>query len=85
MQNNIFDINERFDKNETALIYVLKGELSYNDNKVYYDKITNRDTYGICELLLRYGADKTLKDIYGKTAYDYAVELKDEKLIELIK
>lgn len=39
----------------------------------------------IVEILLANGADKTLLDSEGKTAYDYAVEMKDAELRDLLK
>lgn len=39
----------------------------------------------LVELLLTNGADKTLEDSEGKTAYDYAVEIRDPKLRDLLK
>jgi ankyrin repeat protein len=41
-------------------------------------------TYDICAFLIANGADKTIKDASGKTAYDYAVEAQDETLISLL-
>lgn len=39
----------------------------------------------LVELLLTNGADKTLEDSEGKTAYDYAVEIRDPELRDLLK
>ncbi|MGM0904682.1 MAG: M48 family metallopeptidase [Bacillota bacterium] len=39
----------------------------------------------IVELLLANGADKTLEDSDGKTAYDYAVEIRDAELRDILK
>ena len=39
----------------------------------------------IIRLLLEKGADKTIKNHQGKTAYDYAVELNDSNSEELLK
>ena len=39
--------------------------------------------YSVCRVLLECGADKDLKDDSGMTAYDYAMELKDDVLIKL--
>jgi Zn-dependent protease with chaperone function len=39
----------------------------------------------LVELLLANGADKTLEDSEGKTAYDYAVEIRDPELRDLLK
>ena len=38
-----------------------------------------------CQFLLAHGADKTLTDSHGKTAYDYAVENGYTELTELLK
>ncbi len=43
-----------------------------------------RQDYEACELLLAHGADTKIKDQYGKTAYDYALELEDQILIEML-
>lgn len=37
------------------------------------------------QLLLDYGADKSMKCSDGKTAYDYAVEFGKEQIAELLK
>ncbi|NLY31477.1 MAG: ankyrin repeat domain-containing protein [Firmicutes bacterium] len=42
-------------------------------------------TQEIVELLLEHGADKSIKDSSGKTAYDYAVEEDNLELAELLK
>ena len=39
----------------------------------------------IIKLLLENGADKSIIDAHGKTAYDYAVELNESDVIELLK
>ena len=39
----------------------------------------------IVELLLENGADKTLMDSGGKTAYDYAIENRDAVLRDILK
>ena len=40
--------------------------------------------YDICQRLLEHGADTKIKDQDGKTAYDYALELEDQILIEML-
>ena len=45
---------------------------------------TQEDAYGTCKMLLEYGADKDIVDIYGMTAYDYALETDDAALIALL-
>lgn len=41
--------------------------------------------YNSCEVLLRHGADKTLTDVDGKTALDYAIQLQDQMLIDMLQ
>jgi len=41
--------------------------------------------YDAIELLLRYGADATLANSTGVTAFGYAVHLRDEKIIAMLK
>ena len=43
-----------------------------------------RQSYHACQILLDYGADKTIVDAYGKNAMDYAVEMNDERLIAML-
>ena len=42
-------------------------------------------SHGACKLLLEYGADKSIKDNEGKTAYDYAIENGYAEVAELLK
>ena len=49
--------------------------LMYAVQKQYYD---------ICQSLLEHGADMTIQNQNGKTAYDYALELEDPLLIEML-
>lgn len=93
IQNGYFDVDIILDApdknyNRTSLIFALRLEV-YDRNRDNDDPNAektdgSRDTYGMCETLLKLGADKTLKDIDGKTALDYAIELGDEKLISLL-
>jgi ankyrin repeat protein len=48
-------------------------------NAVHYDEDTD-----IAKLLLENGVDPSLKDTAGKTAYDYAMEYRDKKHVELL-
>lgn len=41
--------------------------------------------YNSCEVLLRHGADKSLTDADGKTALDYAIQLQDQILIDMLQ
>lgn len=43
------------------------------------------DSYEVCELLIEQGADITVIDQNGKTAYDYAMENGNQKIIDLLK
>ena len=43
-----------------------------------------KNNYDIASYLIQHGADKTIEDSSGKTAYDYAVELGDEYLISML-
>ena len=56
--------------------------------KVYYKSLlmmtTYRDAAEVCEYLIEKGIDKNLKDSDGKTAYDYAIEYKASKILELL-
>ena len=71
--NTAIDVNERDKEGRTALF------LDYDENL---------DTNVGCEvikLLLRDGADPTIRDLGGKTAYDYAVEQNAWEYAELLK
>lgn len=83
LKNKLFDVNDPVVKGTktSALIQLIKFEIVDKD---YYDDKYYRDTIGVCEMLLKYGADKTITDDSGKTAYDYAVELGDQNLLELL-
>jgi hypothetical protein len=41
--------------------------------------------YGVAEILVKYGADKTIKDRYGNTALDYAKQYGYTRMISLIE
>ena len=62
-------MNTKDDWESTALINAV-----YNDSGIE-----------MVQLLLDYGADPSLKDSEGYTAYDYAVENKDVKLRDLLE
>lgn len=44
---------------------------------------TKKQNYEACKSLLEKGANMSIKDVYGKTALDYALESGDKKLIAL--
>lgn len=85
LQNRMFTANECVepDGNLTGLHLILKQELEKKQYDSTYNYLIN--AYSMCKLLLEYGADKTLTDNEGKIAYDYAVELGDQELMEILK
>ncbi len=62
------DVNTTDDRGTTPLM-----------NAVHYAEDTD-----IAKLLLENGADPSLKDTAGKTAYDYAMEYRDKKHVDLL-
>ena len=82
--------NERYSTNQTG--WDLKGPST--PLKEYIDQITNKNIKILipgcgnayeAEYLLEKGADKTLKDGLGKTAYDYAAGQENHELMELLQ
>lgn len=77
-------------ENDKAVAFLLENGADVNTvddwgtsplmNAVHYCTDT-----AIAELLLEYGADPHKKDNIGKTAYDYAMEYKDKKHVDLLK
>ena len=65
-----FDVNEKDKYGRTALFFL---------------KWKSDSSPKIAEVLLSYGADKTIENMYGSTIYDYAVINHDEGLMELLK
>ena len=62
----------------------------YNINRIVADdgstsliQAVHGDSYDTCKLLIEYGADVSIVDKNGKTAYDYAVESGNQQIIEL--
>jgi len=71
LDNDFFDVNDVVDEyGATALIVAAKAP---------------NETFGACKVLLENGADKTLKDNFGKTAYDYSVENGHARLRDLLE
>ncbi|MBQ7935198.1 MAG: ankyrin repeat domain-containing protein [Clostridia bacterium] len=68
LEEELFDINERVDAENRTALMVA----------------VQGGAYHVCELLLENGADQTIIDDNGKTAYDYAVESNNETLIALL-
>jgi ankyrin repeat protein len=71
LKNYEFDPNSTFD-GDTALIYYCRGRFA-------------RANAEDVKALLEYGADKSIVNDEGKTAYDYAVENGFEEIVELLK
>ena len=70
-----------------------KVEKIYDIDEIVNPKYTQKtaliiaveqQSYNACQILLDYGADKSIKDTYDKTAVDYAEELNDERLIAML-
>ena len=64
-------------------MYDIDGRVTETD-KTPLICATQQQSYNTCEVLIQRGADLSLKDSYGKTAHDYAVELNDERLINIL-
>lgn len=84
LDNNMFDVNACVESNGnfTALHLILKQDLENKQSDSTFAYFIN--SYDMCKLLIEHGADATIKDDFGKTAYDYAVELGDEYLISML-
>lgn len=78
LDNGIENINEKDTERRNCIFYITPDE----ETAPYYDKEWRKATV---DMLISYGVDLTVKDRYGKTAYDYAVENGDSYLAELIK
>ena len=48
-------------------------------NAAYYN------FYDVAEILIKYNADKTIEDMHGNTAYDYASQYEYTRLMNLLK
>lgn len=80
------------DNNEVALAYLLENDTFDIDRQIEFNGSTvlmecaQSDSHINCmKLLLDYGADKTIKNHDGKTAYDLAVEAENWEAVELLK
>ncbi len=60
------------------------NETITDDNKTALICAVQKQSYDACKVLLSYNADKTLKDDRNMTAYDYAVQLQDKTLMDLL-
>ena len=69
LDNGYCDVNEIIDESGKTSLIIAAKEGSH----------------GAYKLLLEYGADKSIKDNEGKTAYDYAVENGNTEIAELLK
>ncbi len=54
-----------------------------NDGSTSLIQAVHGDSYDTCKLLIEYGADVSIVDDNGKTAYDYAVESGNQQIIGL--
>lgn len=78
--------------NYLIIEYMLENQMIDINSKAdsWYKKATaliyavENQNYLVVEILLDYGADTDIIDDLGKTAMDYAIELNDEKLIEML-
>ena len=60
-------------------------EIVHRDNKTALIVAAENGAYDVVLLLVNAGADKTVIDANGMTAYDYAVDTGNQALIELLK
>ena len=79
-RNNYVLIVQYFLDNELFSI----DEIVDEENRTALMVAVQGQAYDVCEYLLDNGADKTMLDASGKSAYDYAKELNDEKLLDLL-
>ena len=54
-----------------------------NDGSTSLIQAVHGNSYDTCKLLIEYGADKSIVDNTGKTAYDYALENGNQDIIKL--
>ena len=80
-RNNYVLIVQHFLDNELFSI----DEIVDEENRTALMVAVQGQAYDVCEYLLDNGADKTILDVNGKSAYDYAKELNDEKLLDLLE
>lgn len=73
LEDGTVDINHQNNYGYTALIEAIALT---DGSKVYQDIVAE---------LLKYGADKNLKDNYGKTATDYARELGYGNILKMLE
>ena len=71
-----FDVNEIGYEGKSSLVMAVSVPNKYS---------TDEEVKAIVEVLLEHGADTSIKDDYGKTAYDYAVEKGFTEIAELVK
>ena len=72
MENDLFDVNVLNDGGYSALMYLAR---------VYLGQVT----LDMIQILIDYGANKTLVNEDGMTAFDYALETGNTELIELLR
>lgn len=52
---------------------------------VHFGCYDNKYIYETIKLLVDSGYDKTIRDIYGNSAYDYAVDFEDNCLLDMLR
>lgn len=60
-------------------------EMVHKENKTALIVATENNAYDVVKLLIKLGANKTIVDANGKTAYDYAVTQGNEDIAGLLK
>lgn len=90
---NIF-LKSAIEKNKQVMVYLLENDM-FDVNVVskegysalmFVSRFTIKDiNIEMVNILLEYGADKTLVNEDGMTAYDYALETGNTELIELLR
>ena len=78
---NVNCAGQRIWESDPPLTMIVRAHLPWLEEPKPIDETDLK----IIRLLLENGADKTIKDCHGKTAYDYAVELNDPDLEKLLK
>ena len=79
-----------YKNNWLVVDYLIEAEVFEMDDIVTDDNRTSlicaaeNGSYDACKALLAHGANKDVIDAHGMTAYDYAVQLNDTRMIELL-
>ena len=87
--DNILEVSYAYN-NIDAIEYLIERKY-FRINIVFAQGVTllmyavKNEKYGFCRFLLKEGVDVSLKDHKGKTAYDYAKESGNKKIIKLLE